>query len=287
VPLILFAIVGLFFIKPSNYYPLAPAGNPNIPAAIGSATILALWAYLGVEIITVPMDEIKNAKKIVPRAIIITVLVVMAVFLAVATVALGITRYESHVGSGTPLADILQATTQGFVGNIFGLLMAVGGMIAIIGSLNAVILGTPRISFAMAKDKLFPGFFTYVHPKFKTPAIGILAEAIIGITVLLLVADLQSLAGLAVMYTVIPYFLSSLATIQLIRKDNWKSQVVKTRWIPILSVIASIAFFFYFQPTVLLVGAILLLVAIPVYMSRRRFGNRIRKTTPSSAKKEQ
>ncbi|HZD12790.1 MAG TPA: APC family permease [Candidatus Binatus sp.] len=283
IPLVAFIIIGLFFVNTQNYYPLAPTTiTTSLPASIGAATILALWAYLGVEIIAVPFDEIKDAKKTVPRAIMATVLIVMAVFLAVSAVALGMTRYEAYLGSGTPLADIIQATSKGVTGSALGLLLGVGGMIAIIGSINAVVLGTPRISYAMARDKLFPRFFAYISPKRKTPTVGILVETIIGVTVLLLVKDLQSLASLAVMYTIIPYLVSSLATIQFIRKDHWKTHIIKTRWVPFIATAASILLFFYFKPQVLLVGVILLLLGVPVYLSRKRFALK----TETSSKRE-
>ncbi len=66
----LFIIGTIIFFKVTNLYPLLPSTTTNLFPAVGSATVLVLWAYLGVEIITVPEGEIKNAKRVVPKAII-------------------------------------------------------------------------------------------------------------------------------------------------------------------------------------------------------------------------
>jgi APA family basic amino acid/polyamine antiporter len=101
VPLLVFAAVGLLLISSQNHYPLLPS-NASLLPAVGSATIFALWAYLGVEIITVPEEEIKNAKKTVPRAIIISVLTVMCIYLLVTFVALGLGRWSPYLNSHSP-----------------------------------------------------------------------------------------------------------------------------------------------------------------------------------------
>jgi amino acid transporter len=264
VPLVIFILVGIFLINAQNYFPLAPMKG-SLPVGIGVATVLGLWAYLGIDNITVPMSEIRDGQKTVPRAIIITVIIVTTIYLAVCAVALGVAKYQTFLSSGTPLADIMQATVKGSFGGILGGLMILGGTIAIVGSANVIILGAPRISLALAKDGLFPKAFSQVHPKRDTPTVGIIAEGIIGITVLFLVADLESLANLAVLFTVFPYFLSCLATVQLIRKDKWKTRIIKTRWIAFIASAMSIILFGYFSPTILIVVIGLFLLGIPVY----------------------
>ncbi len=95
IPLLVFVIVGVFLINPQNYYPLLPA-NVTLGPAVGSATILALWAYLGVEIITVPEEEIKDARRTVPRAILLSVFIVMGMYLAVSATALGLAPWAQR-----------------------------------------------------------------------------------------------------------------------------------------------------------------------------------------------
>lgn len=268
VPLLVFAAVGLFLISLQNYYPLLPSTASLFPA-IGSATIFALWAYLGVEIITVPEEEIKNAKRTVPRAIMISVLTVMSIYLLVAGVALGLGRWGAYVNSQSPLADIFQAATRGYVGNAGGTLMAVGGLIAILGSLNAVILGASRISYAMARDRLFPRVFEHLNARFKTPDYAMMIQTVLAISLVYALTDFTSLASLTVMFTIIPYLLSCLATIKLIARAKWKTHVLHTRVIPFIAVIFSIALFYYVEQKVLLFGALFMLAGLVLYLLYR------------------
>jgi APA family basic amino acid/polyamine antiporter len=94
--------------------------------AVGSVAIFALWAYLGVEIITVPEEEIRDAKHTVPRAILISVFVVMAIYLLVAGVAIGLGRWENYLGAQAPLADMFRDATGKYIGNAGGALLALG-----------------------------------------------------------------------------------------------------------------------------------------------------------------
>jgi len=270
IPLLVFVLVGVFLINYQNYYPLLPLDTSLFPA-IGSATIFALWAYLGVEIITVPEEEIKNAKRTVPRAIVIAIFTVMLIYVLVSAVALGLGRWETYLSSQSPLADIFKTATDRYIGNAGGILLALGGLISIIGSLNAVILGSSRISFAMSRDNLFPKFFSHLHPKYRTPDYGMVIQIILAIALTYFLADFASLASLAVMFTLVPYLFSCLATIKLIKVARWKTHILHTRYTPFLAVIFSFVLFFYIEYQILLLGLIFILIGLAVYFFRKQF----------------
>src|SRR5437870_11589885 len=269
IPLVIFIAVGVFLIHPQNYYPLLPA-NASLAPAVGSAIILALWAYLGVEIITVPDEEITNAKHTVPRAILISIFIVMAVYLLVSITALGLAPWSDYIKSKTPLADIFQSATQGSIGSLGGVVLAIGGLISIIGSINAVILGTARVSYAMARDDLFPNFLNHLHPIFKTPDRAMLLQFILAMTVLYVVSNLSMLASLTVLFTIIPYLLSCVATLQLIRRSNWKTQILRTRYTPMIAIVFCVALFFFVQVSVLLLGLTFILVGLAAHYLKMR-----------------
>ena len=269
IPLLVFVIVGVFLINPQNYYPLLPA-NAVLGPAVGSATILALWAFLGVEIITVPEEEIKDAKRTVPRAILVSVFIVMGLYLAVSATALGLAPWSNYVNSNFPLADIFQGRTSGTIGTLGGVLLALGGVISIVGSINAVVLGTARVSYAMARDKLFPSVLNHLHPRFKTPDRAMLLQFVLAMVVLYAVQDLTTLASLTVLFTIIPYLFSCVATFRMIQKSGWKTQILHTRYTPILAVIFSVALFYFVDPIVLLYGLAFILVGLAAYNIQTR-----------------
>ncbi len=272
----IFVIGALLFFKVSNLFPLFPSNitvgvptlNQLVPA-IGSATVLALWAYLGVEIITVPDEEIKNAKKTVPRAIVIAVLTVTAIYLLVTTAFLGSVRWTGYVGSQSPLADVFAAITNS---PIAGLVITVGGIISILGSLNAVILATSRIAFSMSRDGLFPKMFSKIHPRYNTPYAALALQTVFAIILMYTVNNFVALASLAVFFTIVPYALSSFATFKLIRNEGGKLSVLHWKGTPIVAGIASVVLILVYlsQTLVLEIAAIMLFFGLLVFIERKR-----------------
>jgi amino acid transporter len=90
-PILLFTIIGIIFfiIKPSillsNFTPFAPLGF----SGMGSALVLIFWAYIGFELVTVPADEIINAKKTIPLAIGVGMTVITLFYVITNFVVLG------------------------------------------------------------------------------------------------------------------------------------------------------------------------------------------------------
>ena len=271
-PLLLFIIVGIMFIKPQNYFPLLPAQTPSLLPAIGTATLLALWPFLGAEIITVPEEEIKNAKKTVPKAIYVAIATMITIYVLVTVVFLGI-NWRQFVNSQSPLADVFASFSSGYLGRVGGLVIAVGAEISIIGALNAVILGTSRISFAMSRDNLFPKFFGKLHPKYKTPYIGIIIQTLFALLLAFSLTDFTQLATLAILFTIIPYTISCLSVLRLIKKEKGEKIVIQSRVIPLAAVFISLillAFYLYYNPDQLIFGSVLVAVGILFFAFRKK-----------------
>ena len=103
----LFIIGALIFFKLANFYPLIPPGT-NLFPAIGSTSIIVLYAYLGEEIITVPEGESEKAKKLIPKAIMIASVSTMIIYLLVVVAFLGAARWTSFTASQSPLAAVFR-----------------------------------------------------------------------------------------------------------------------------------------------------------------------------------
>ncbi len=276
-PIILFIAVGIFFIQPQNYFPLLPQDSitkqtVSLVPAVGTAILLAMWPFLGVEIITVPEEEIKNARKTVPKAILIAVATVILIYVLVTTVFLGV-HWQSFANSQSPLADVFTSLTSGYVGALGGIVIAVGALVSITGALNAVILGSSRISFAMARDRLFPKFFGKLHPKYKTPYIGIIVQTVFALILAFSLTNFTQLATLAVLFTVIPYTLSCLAVLRLIRRAKGEKIILESRIIPVVAVIISLillTYFILYKSGLAIFGGGLLFVGILFFVFRKK-----------------
>jgi amino acid transporter len=121
----------------------------------------------------------------------------------------------------------------------------------------------------MARDKLFPGVFNHLSPRFKTPDHAMIIQTVLAISLVYVLTDFTSLASLTVMFAIIPYLFSCLATIKLISRTKWKTHVLHTRITPFIAVIFSAALFYYIEQKVLLLGAVFMLAGLLLYLLYR------------------
>ncbi|MEM4255005.1 MAG: amino acid permease [Candidatus Norongarragalinales archaeon] len=244
VPLGILVVAGLASFNPSVFSAGFAAVNAgHIALAFLSSFILVLWAFQGVEIITVPQEEIKNAKKTVPKAIIVSVLSVMALYLLIALVVLGSVDWKNFAASESALADISEV----LIGGWGGALLAIGGLVSILGALNAVILASARISFAMARDGLFPRLFEHLHGRHATPDYALILQFVFAALLVWLYRDFIFLASLAVFFTLIPWFLSCLAAWRVQLREH-KHSILNHVAVPTLATVFTALLIVYLLP---------------------------------------
>ncbi|HEV8124493.1 MAG TPA: amino acid permease [Gemmatimonadales bacterium] len=180
VPLAILIIAGIFLSHhaaipaPAAAEPLAvPSGAVGIVVAIGWALVPILFSYGGWQQTNFIGEEIIDAPRNLPRAILLGVLAVVTIYLLanVAYIrALGITGLAA---STAPAADAMTRT----LGPTGGTIIAAGIAISTFGFLNLVILVSPRVYQAMAADGLFFPRMARLHPRYRTPTAAILFQA--------------------------------------------------------------------------------------------------------------
>nr|WP_196789853.1 amino acid permease [Streptomyces caniscabiei] len=178
--LLLFCLIGLQGFRSGNYENFMPLGMAGVSAA--GATLF--FSYIGFDAASTAGEEAKNAQRDLPRAIMLSLVIVTALYVLVAAVAIGARPWEGFGESEAALAGIMKDVT----GDAFwGTLLAGGAVIAIASVVLTVLYGQTRILFAMSRDGLVPKVFSRVHPKTGTPRVntvivslfcGVLAAAI-------------------------------------------------------------------------------------------------------------
>jgi APA family basic amino acid/polyamine antiporter len=178
--LLLFCAVAFEGIRAGNYKPFMPLGLGGVSAA--GATLF--FSYIGFDAASTAGEEAKNPKRDLPRAIMLSLLIVTALYVLVAAVAVGAMPWQGFKNTDAALAQIMhQVTGQSF----WAVLLAAGAVIAIASVVLTVLYGQTRILFAMSRDGLVPKVFAKVHartgvPRANTVAVslfcGILAAAI-------------------------------------------------------------------------------------------------------------
>jgi len=153
-----------------------PNGMGNVFVAMG----LTFIAFEGYEIIAQCSEEVRAPKRNVPRAVFLSLAIVVPIYLLVAFAALG-----SAEGHGMPSWEFLglrKETALVDVANEFfrggGVVILVGGLLSTMSALNATIYSSSRVSFAMGRDRNLPTWFGKVHPSKKTPHWAILVSAV-------------------------------------------------------------------------------------------------------------
>ena len=268
VPLILIAIIGIFFIDVQNLQFFNVSGKSNFTALSGGA-MLTLWAFLGMESASIPADDVKNPKKTIPRATIMGTGITAIVYILSTIAIMGAIPMPQLQGSTAPFADL--------AGKIFGnwgmYVMGAAAVVSCAGALNGWILLQGQIPLAAAKDKLFPKRFAKVS-KSRSPIFGILLSSVL-ITFLLflnfnkdLVDQFTFIISLATLAALIAYLYTSVAEFVIYIKHPDKMD--KTTVVKTLS-ISGLAFLYTFWATVsagqeiVFYGALLMFTSIPIY----------------------
>ncbi|MER6117809.1 amino acid permease [Streptomyces sp. NPDC001743] len=178
--LVLFCAIGFMGFKSGNYSDFMPLGI----GSVGAAGAILFFSYIGFDAASTAGEEAENPKRDLPRAIMLSLVIVTVLYVLVAAVAVGAWDWRKFAGSEATLTAIMNDVTgQGF----WGTLLAGGAVISIASVVLTVLYGQTRILFAMSRDGLVPKVFGKVHPTSGTPRVntvivslfcGVLAAAV-------------------------------------------------------------------------------------------------------------
>uniref|UniRef100_UPI0006D1E7FB amino acid permease n=1 Tax=Clostridium sp. NkU-1 TaxID=1095009 RepID=UPI0006D1E7FB len=207
IPFVLIIGIGIFFIKGDLFLSSAPLAGVT---ATGFTALLAgisatTWSFDGMAAACYMSGEIREPKKNLPRGLILTAFIVLALYVGLTLIASGLLSVGELAASEAPIA--LLASKIPVIGGYAGTVVAVMAVIVVIGSLSSCIMFQPRIEYAMAKDGLFFKAFGKVHPKYETPYFSILVQCAVAI-VLIFATSLSDLLGYFTLVALLKNFLT-------------------------------------------------------------------------------
>ncbi|MFB9929551.1 amino acid permease [Amycolatopsis halotolerans] len=206
VAVVLFVVIlGIFYIKSSNYTPFVPEGKPagsgssgvdqslfSLIAGGGSSTFgifgllagasIVFFAFIGFDIVATTAEETRNPQRAVPRGIFGSLAIVTVLYVAVSLVVVGMTPYtnlstSAGDGSHKTLATAFSANGVDWAANI----ISVGALAGLTTVVMVLMLGQVRIIFAMSRDGLMPRSLAKTSdrgtPKRATIVVGALVAA--------------------------------------------------------------------------------------------------------------
>lgn len=195
----------------AHFTPVVPTGSFSA-AAFGLALVSTLWAFDGWADLSYNAGEVTHPQRNLPRALIGGTLLVMAIYLAANVAYMAVLPIEEIRVSKLVAADVAQRV-MGTGGAAF---VSITVMISTFGTLNAVLLTSPRVFFAMADDRLFFPVFAKVHPTRGTPWVAIGLVAMLG-SAFVLIGTFESLAD-AFVTAFLPFYALAVAAIFRLRK---------------------------------------------------------------------
>jgi APA family basic amino acid/polyamine antiporter len=269
VPLALIGILGLLWIDPANFTPVNTSGKSDL-AAISAAATLTLWAYLGLESATVPSGDVIEPEKTIPRATVIGVLVAAGVYILVTTVAIGVVPAETLATSSAPLADVARTMWGAFGGT----LVAIGAVISTFGTLNGFTLLTGQVPYGAALDHVFPERMGRLS-RYGTPANALVFSNFLA-SILVAMNLAQGLVGafnaiilLAVMSSLLPYALCSLAELMILIRTGRSvagSSIAKVAVLGGVGFAYSLWAIYGAGAETVFLGVLLILAGIPIHV---------------------
>lgn len=263
--------------KISLFSGAAATPSSGLATAFGLAFIGVLWSYGGWQHASFVAGEARDARRTIPKAMILGALVVAVVYLLTNIAYLCLLPISDIAASSSLAADAI-STIIPFGGALIALLIA----ISTFGTLGIYTLSAPRIYYAMSRDGLFFKNLAKVHPRFHTPVNSILAQSTWAVVLLLFWGTFEDLITYVVFMDWIFFGLTAAALFIFRRTRKDLPRPYKTLGYPFVpAVFIVITFLFVLnslieKPRHAWAGLILMTFALPVFLF---FKNRREKTS--------
>lgn len=232
---ILFLVVGVFYVKPDNWTPFAPFGM----AGITTGAAIVFFAFLGFDAVSMAAEEVENPQRDIPRGIIGSLAIATILYIGVTLVLTGMVPF-GNLNVKDPVAFAMRFIDQNFVAG----LISVGAILTLLTVLISMMYGLTRMIYAIGRDGLLPKGLSKVDSKTKTPKN---ATLVIGITSAILsgLVPLENLAQLTNIVTLMAFAIIAAGIIKL-RKDfgDPKINEFKVPFVPVFPIVSMLVCFY-------------------------------------------
>jgi amino acid transporter len=223
--LIIFIVFGLAFAlrNPQNLainlgFTFESLKSVNIGGILfGGVSIII--SYEGFQLISYEVNEMKDVNSGL-RMMKWAVFIVMILYVFIALVALGVIGVSGLIGLGQQDAQVGVAMAANQFLGVFGIYIVItGALVATASALNATILGSSRLAYMLAKEKVFPGIFSRIS-KAKVPSISILITSIISILLTIIIGGILAIAGIVSIIFSQIYFIINFTNYKVRKQTN-------------------------------------------------------------------
>lgn len=228
------------------FAPVSRAASPL--AGFLEACALMFVAYTGYGRIATLAEEVHSPRRTIPLAIIITLLVSMALYIAVGWVAIVSVGAEAFAAAGTEKAAPLEVVAREFDVPGAAIVVALGAITAMLGVLLNLILGLSRVVLAMGRRRDVPSLFANVSEQTATPHAGVIVVGLL-IAGLVWIGDVKTTWSFSAFTVLIYYAITNLAAIRLRPEERLYPQVI-----PWLGLFSCLFLAFWVDPMIWMIG---------------------------------
>ncbi|HWX56179.1 MAG TPA: amino acid permease [Verrucomicrobiae bacterium] len=250
-----------------NFHTTFPGARGGM-AGFTLALVAALWAYDGWNDLNMVSGEIRSPERTIPVALIVGVAIVAVLYMGINAAVQYVMPASAIAGSKVPASLAIQIA----IGPWGAALVSIGMAFSMFVTLNGTIMSGGRVPFAVARDGYFFKALAEVHPRFHTPHLAIVVQAVVAIILLLVGGAFQELLNLTISAEWLFYMIAA-STIFVFRwrepdtprsYRTWGYPVVPAVFIVVAAVLLVITFKANLRDST--IGSLVILAGIPVFL---------------------
>lgn len=222
---------------PARGHELLPPFEASAWSGILSGSVLAFFAFLGFESMVNVAEEVKDARRNLPRAIILTLGITTILYVTLSLIAVLVVAPATLAEQRAPLAYLFETA----IGQETPVLRLIGTFSALNGAFIEIIVAA-RILYGLSTEKWLPRHLGHVHPRTRTPLVST-ALVVIAMLLFALFVPIATLAETTALVTLAVFAVANLALFSIKRREPPpRSGLVVPLWVPVAGFLVSATF---------------------------------------------
>ncbi|MBU2602368.1 MAG: APC family permease [Actinobacteria bacterium] len=233
--LTIFGVVGLLDIGGGTRL-TDVAFNPNGWGNLSSLLAIGIWLYIGIEYVCPMSEEIKNPQRTIPKAMVTGLIAIFIADMLYGAATLLYVDHEELAVSAIP--HLLGA--EGIAGRTGLIWITIATVFASASSIDSHLAAVPRMLYGLSREGMLPKAFSYLHPRFRTPWVGIFAVLVclaVPVTLSISIDLIMTLILVACITWLLTYIMAQVDVIVLRRRYPNVPRSFKTPGYPVPQII--------------------------------------------------
>ncbi|MBT2338439.1 MULTISPECIES: APC family permease [Pseudomonas] len=232
--------------------------------AVLGAALLAFYSFVGFETSANLAEEIRDVRRVYPRALFGALITAGVVYMAVGVAASSVLSMDQLVATSAPLLEVVRVSGLSISPRVFAFI----ALVAVANGALLTMIMASRLAYGMACQGLLPEPLAKVLPQRRTPWVAIIATTLVSIA-LTLTGTLATLAETVVLLLLFVFLSTNLAVLVLRRDSVAKDHFRVPTWVPVMAIVSCLILLSQQSLETWLRGAALVFVGVLLYLCTR------------------